>query len=309
MKVSSISIALDRDRGRFSDRVFEEFAPHEQAPDRCGKISGSLLIRERGKSRLPAKAVLKGFWFSSGLRSYFLGSGQYWTFQDSIVFSDLKNRKVEIVLGRKNPEGILGVARNAIKWLIVKCAESQGYIYAHAAAARFGRTHLLMPGHSGAGKSSCLIRAIRSGGTVLNDDVSLIHRQTGHMIPLALKLHVKGDFAKRFNIPSRERWGCFHDPSAGLNEKEQWPQIILFPEVWASPESKMARISSAEAAARLEAIYMKEVSWNAFAAPWKKRKEAHRLLLKRADNYVIRAGTREMNVQAKLDKLIKKYEN
>ncbi len=309
IKISNISIALERDRSRFSDRVFEEFARYEQASIRREKISGSLLIRAGGEVRLPAKALLKGFWLSSGLRSYFLGNEQYWTLRDSMVFSDLKTRRVEIILGQKNPEGILGVARNAIKWLIIKCAESLGYIYAHAAAARFGRTHLLMPGHSGAGKSSFLMRVIRSGGTVLNDDVSLIHQETGHMIPLALSLHVKGDFAKRFNIPSRERWGWFHDPSAGMNEKEQWPRIILFPEVWVSPESKLTRISSAEASARLEAIYMKEVSWNAFPAPWRKRKEAHRRLLKRADAYVVRAGTCEMNVQAKLDKLVRKYEN
>lgn len=309
INVSNISIALKRDRGRFSDRIFEEFARYERVPLRREKISGSLLIRGGGKARLPAKAALKGFWLSSGLRNYFLGNGQYWTIQDSMVFSDLKNRRVEIILGRKDPEGILGAARNAIKWLIIKCAESQGYIYAHAAAARFGKTHLLIPGHSGAGKSSFLMRVIRSGGTVLNDDVSLIHRETGHMIPLALSLHVKGDFAKRFKVPPRERWGWFHGPSAGTNEREQWPRVVLFPEVWASPESRLTRISSAEAAARLEAIYMKEVNWNAFPVSRKRRREAHRRLLKRADSYVIRAGISERNVQAKLDKLVRKYEN
>lgn len=271
-------------------------------------VSGTLSIKKAANFRIPKQACLKGFWRSSGLRHYAETTTHFWVQGKSAIVSNLHTRGVEIHLGDNPSAEFIAAARNAIKWLIIKAAEKSGYGYAHAAAAYFRGRSILLPGNPGAGKSSFVMRLMKAGAVVLNDDVTLIHLGSGRMIPLALNLHVKGDFSKRFNVSPRERWAWFRDEAVKEAEKVKGVDVILFPQVWAASESRVKKLSPEETEIRLDGIYLKEMSWNAFPAPSQRMKSAHRKMIKNADSYVFYCGTHEAKIQKRLENFLKKYE-
>ncbi len=205
------------------------------------------------------------------------------------ILTDFKNQTLSINYSDTEKDTI-ELARSAIKWFIIKAAESRGYTYLHASAAQSNDNLLIFAGHSGCGKSSCLTR-IHPHSIILSDDNLILNNFTP--FSFVLKPSIKGDFESRFsgNNIGNSTNSSFQQPSK-IN--------IIFPIVHNSPHSIFKPIPKLEALSRLISIYNREQYANSTLDNQNIAQSKYQELLKSAECYEFYTGSDEQEVTGKL---------
>lgn len=275
----------------FADRFSLEEAAADSTPDAVFR-----LVRREGRLEPPAGAV----------RTRVTREGREVEFRlDRLIFDrrgpdyhavrDFDSMTAEIFYPCGTPENARHAA-TALKWQFIKTAERRGHTYLHAAAVHYRGRNIVFAGHSGSGKSSCLVRLMDDGGQVITDDTLLV--KDGRLVPFDFFPSHKGDWATRFSIDSgrlhpgqiREIFAARH---SGID-------AIVFPHVWHREDSAMKDVPVDQALDNLRRIYLKEEEWNAFPEPIDAVLAAYRALLNGAACFAFYAGRDETRVVGEL---------
>jgi hypothetical protein len=291
LKISDIIVQIRHSGGSFSRAFLEDYKPFQ--------ISGSLSpdarleILEKKKSFLPPKAVLSGRWPELSEEEYKSGSAKMTVHPDGMVMRDYKKRRVKIV-GRG--QGLLGHARTAAKWLILKTAEGRNHAFIHASAVRYQGKNLVFAGDSGSGKTSFMLRLARMGAEVICDDALLARRRM--LIPFLLKFTEKGDFKKRFAF-SEQALRAADGAGKGID-------FLVFPKIWNHASSRLRALARPAALKELDRIYQKEAGWNAYLEPRRVTDQKYRELIRHAKCFEFYAGRHEKEVRRTLKKFLER---
>lgn len=296
LSLGRVQVIIYQRPGLRRPRFLEEFSGLDRPSLGTASARARVWIRRPGALRLPPGARLEGFWPERALRHYVKGSGHFWISGKSLIAVDFYSGRLTLSLADAPDPPAEETARNALKWMIIKTAERAGYFYMHAGAVRLGGAQILLPGNSGSGKSSFLIRLRRAGGEILNDDVVLWDSRSQQYLSLPLAIHVKGDFKKRFRVPVSRRW-IWPVPESPVREPVK---TVLFPCVYQSSHSRVTPLTEREALNRLDTIYQKETDWNAYPEPADMRRRAYSRLLKKAEAFAFYAGRNEQEVERTL---------
>ncbi|MDD5068729.1 MAG: hypothetical protein PHS53_02445 [Candidatus Pacebacteria bacterium] len=264
----------------------------------------------RRKFTLPKKAVFssadeKGrFMYTLGNLLFILKDKEF------LISVDYHNEEITVDYAKPQKE-IYEIVRAMVKWGFIKSAEEKRMAYIHASAVHYKNKNIIFTGDTNNGKSSCAMRLLRAGATLITDDSILIDGDA--LIPFTFKTAVDKDFAKRFKVKQE-----FLDMGSRSEETKTYQgiDICIFLHIWNSETSKAVDISYEQALLKLIRIYKKEVrittwhNWDKNMAENSKLVfEKYSELLKKARPIEFYAGHNEQEVRKSLLDCIKKRSN
>ena len=300
-RISDLVIEANHQNDLLFSRMHRELKPYcvvkARPPNALIEI-----VREKKITAVPPKAVCAGYWPEPDEHRYLL---------DNVVYYRCAGKALFIKNYRKNRLSIRYISLNkrvlrhalaAIKWLIIKCAEDNGYAFVHGAAVHFLGKNIIFAGHSGSGKSSCLLRLNQAEAKIISDDAVLIKGKS--LASFFFDLNSKGDLAQRFRFDRIKRWpGISRDTSSG--ELFQGVDMIFFPHIWNHPVSRLTPVASKKAFKKLIEIYLKETSWNAYPAKQGVCEKRYKVGLTKTRCFDFFAGYREKDARKCLLDFIK----
>ncbi|MDG2304682.1 MAG: hypothetical protein P8R42_08485 [Candidatus Binatia bacterium] len=289
-RVSNVVLKVEHDGDELFTALAEDLKAH--AIPASAQVDCTAHLKSGCKEfRLPEKSVLVGHW-PKAREARYQRNGSLYTERagEALVATDFQNRRVDAHYSTSN-KAVRLLARNALKWLIIKTAEAHSNLFLHASSVVFANRTVLFAGHSGCGKSSCLLRLMAAGGQVIADDVTLVHEH--RLVPFNFRLHLKGDIARRQNLdPSHDRY----ELGTTRPEVKQGIDYVIFPQVWHHETSETKAATPHEALRRLMEIYVHEASWNAYPEDAAEYEQQYGELLSRAQCFEFFAGVHEREV-------------
>jgi hypothetical protein len=294
-RVSDFVLRVEDAAGELFPLIADRFAL-EEAADGSTPDAVFRLVRRGERLEPPAGAV----------RTRVTREGREVEFRlDRLIFDrrgddyhalrDFDSMRAEVFYPRATAENARHAA-TALKWQFIKTAERCGHAYLHAAAVRYRGRNIVFAGHSGSGKSSCLVRLMDDGGQVITDDTLLV--KDGRLVPFDFFPSHKGDWITRFSSGS----GRLDPRRLGeiLAARYSGIDVIVFPHVWFREDSATKDVPLDEALDHLRRIYLKEEEWNAFPEPIEEVLAAYRALLEGAPRLAFYAGRDETMVVREL---------
>lgn len=289
-RVSNIVLKVEHDGDELFTALAEDLKAH--AIPASAQVHCAARLKSGSKEfRLPQKSVLVGRWPKAREARYQLNGSFYTELAgEAVVATDFQARRVDVRYSTSN-KAVQLLARNALKWLIIKTAESYSNLFLHASSVLFANRTVLFVGHSGCGKSSCLLRLMAAGGQAIADDATFVHEH--RLVPFNFRLHLKGDIARRQNLdPSHDRY----ELGTTRPEVKQGIDYVIFPQVWRHETSEIRAATPKEAISRLMEIYVKEASWNAYPEDVAEYEDQYGELLSGAQCFELLAGFHEREV-------------
>lgn len=222
----------------------------------CARVE---LIRSNSELEIPSRSRLV---FASGKqRTFVLGNDRYYVEADTFTAALCFSEDRLTVQYRECAPAVFSASRAFLKWLCIKSAERRGMLCLHASAVCYRGGTIVFCGHSGTGKSSATWRLQRHGATVISDDVALI--RNGECFSIGWKTHVVGDFTERFGLPVCSE-AYLRNPAQVQNVTFSNINLLVFPQVWESEESRWETVDLDSALSILWETYEREAGWNAY---------------------------------------------
>ncbi len=211
------------------------------------------LERDREGAVLPDKAVRSAFFdgqtvYSAGGDILILNEGSGY-----LIKIGKRGDSVEVRYSRES-DMARKMTRWILKWLVIRAAEGQGLVFLHASAAHFRGKNVVFCGDSHCGKSSALLRLVRSGASVISDDSVMTDGES--MFPFTFKTTVDEDFAKRFGVEN-----SLYDIGMHSGERKEYGKVdyLIFVRIWNSGTSQLRPLDYPRALLALMRIYKKEI--------------------------------------------------
>jgi hypothetical protein len=293
-EIDDVVLRVDHEGGAVYERVQDELGRYTSAGS--DRVDAIFEIRQVERIPPPPRGAIT--------RRYHLGDGELGYVRngvDHLVRPD-RFRLIFDVAGRHVVyecvgEGHQGVARHALKWLLIKVLEATGLTYIHGAGVRYAGRNIVFCGGQGAGKSSCLFRVRNGGGRVISDDTVFVGE--GRLVPFTLKTNVKGDFSRRFGLGEVE-WTYDAEPHLDLRNVPGGVDLLVFPRVRQSLRSEARPMTDAEATEVMVESYLREHVYHAVARRHEAARTRYAAIARGARCVAFLAGRDESEVRATL---------